>query len=70
MPWVRSTQRPQRWTLPAILTTYDADGAILAKYEFENWAAARDFADHYDLDVGNIRRGDLASITIEPIERN
>jgi len=49
-----------------ILTTYDADGAILAKYQFATEAEARDFADNYDLTVGNIRPGDVASITIEP----
>ena len=71
-------QRPTRWSLPAgpfsilphVVTTYDAAGAILAKYEFENRAAACDFAAHYDLTVGNMRPGEVASITIEPIERN
>jgi len=60
--------------MKTLVTTYDTDGAILAKFEFQNQDDALDFVGDYDLSpesyVYQIRQEPVAKIEIDFIERN
>tara|TARA_Y100001968_G_C19374579_1_gene726933 strand:+ start:387 stop:557 length:171 start_codon:yes stop_codon:yes gene_type:complete len=48
-----------------LVTTYDDNGAILAKYIFNTWSEATDFIANYDLTAGNISTNDVVKVTLE-----
>ena len=57
-----------------LVTTYDADGGILAKFEFQNEDDAIGFVGDYDLSpesyVYQVRQEPVAKIEIDFSERN
>lgn len=48
----------------ATITTYDAKGAILAKFIFDSFADALTFAGNYELDSGNMRDDAIHRVSI------
>ena len=60
--------------MKTLVTTYDADGGILAKFEFQNEDDAIGFVGDYDLSpesyVYQVRQEPVAKIEIDFSERN
>tara|TARA_B100000686_G_C16778994_1_gene970487 strand:- start:2259 stop:2441 length:183 start_codon:yes stop_codon:yes gene_type:complete len=60
--------------MKTLVTTYDAEGGILGKFEFQNQDDALDFVGNYDLSpksyVYQLRQEPVAKIEIDFIERN